>query len=286
MYNGFNCDNGTEKSETKSAKELQRESITVTSNAEAEPEKVVETKEAVTETEEVVEQTTEEVAEAIEETEEELEAAEKEKEAATTDKERQKAQKRIDRLTAKNKEYEAELAALKRENEELKSTTDKKLTEEDVNKAADIKAAQKAFDNMCNKMFDDAEKLNKNFAKLVEENTKLIGPIPAPLIHMMDDLENGGAILNHLMENEDEAEEIYKLSMAKAATRLAKISETLKAKAVKKVSKAPPPIDPIKGSTEKGINLNAPNMSDAEWVEARKKDVAQKRQSGQRPNLY
>lgn len=265
----------------KSAKELQRESITVeTTNTEVEPEKVVETKEA--ETEEV---TTEEVAEAIEENEEELEAAEKEKEAATTEKEKAKVQKKIDRLHAKNKEYEETIASLKRENEELKSTTDKKLTEEDVNKAAEAKANQKAFDNMCNKMFDDAEKLNKNFAKLVEDNTKLIGPIPAPLIHMMDDLENGGAILNHLMENEDEAEEIYKLSMAKAATRLAKISETLKAKSVKKVTKVPPPINPINGSTEKAINLSAP-MSDEQWVEARKKDVAQKRQSGLRPNLY
>lgn len=220
----------------------------------------------------------EEIIEESEKTEEELET---EKIEAKTLAERTKIQKRIDREVAKRKVAEAEVVRL---NEQLSAKTEggeKVLTEEDIEKEAErraaIKDAEREFIKACNRLQENAIKISKDFDKKIAELSDDIGPIPSQLIGILDDIENGGAILNYLTDNPDEAEEIYQLPTAKMAVKLAKIGIKLTPiKESKKVSQVPPPNEIIKTNGRTTNQLND-NMDVKTWIETRN---AQQRSRG------
>jgi hypothetical protein len=211
-----------------------------------EEEIVVETKTEETKTEETKEEIT-----ASEKTEEELET---EKQEAKTQVEKSRIQRKIDKEVAKRKTLEEELAETKRQLAAAKEGKEGKFDEDEVDKRANAKAEQKVaereFLNASNRLADAAEKLDKDFIKKIKVIAEETAPIPGHMIGILDDLDNGGAVLVSLADDVDEYERIITLSPAKAAVELTKLSVKLAAKpASKAVSKVPKPIEPIGGKT-------------------------------------
>jgi hypothetical protein len=207
---------------------------------------VVETKTEETKTEETKEEIT-----ASEKTEEELET---EKQEAKTQAEKSRIQRKIDKEVAKRKTLEEELAETKRQLAAAKEGKEGKFDEDEVDKRANAKAEQKVaereFLNASNRLADAAEKLDKDFIKKIKVIAEETAPIPGHMIGILDDLDNGGAVLVSLADDVDEYERIITLSPAKAAVELTKLSVKLAAKpAHKAVSKVPKPIEPIGGKT-------------------------------------
>jgi len=207
---------------------------------------VVETKTEETKTEETKEEIT-----ASEKTEEELET---EKQEAKTQVEKSRIQRKIDKEVAKRKTLEEELAETKRQLAAAKEGKEGKFDEDEVDKRANAKAEQKVaereFLNASNRLADAAEKLDKDFIKKIKVIAEETAPIPGHMIGILDDLDNGGAVLVSLADDVDEYERIITLSPAKAAVELTKLSVKLAAKpASKAVSKVPKPIEPIGGKT-------------------------------------
>ena len=257
----------------KSAAELEREKIAVesTTKEEAEVEKEEEGKEEE-ETEETDEEETVEKNEG-EETEEEAEEEKEEVDPEKLKKTIERLQKRINKKTGSEKE-------LKKELEEAKTALAKKaaegeivLTEEDVEKLAITKAkqiaAQKEFDDTCNRLAKEAEKINKDFQENIKDLTDEIAPIPGAMIGMLGDLDNGGAVLNYFADHPEEYEEVIGLSLAKQAIRLTKLSEKLIPKKEKKeISKVPAPNKPIKPANNTDTPLSDKDDMDT-WVAKR-----------------
>lgn len=213
------------------------------------------------------------------------------KDAETDPEEKKRIQKRIDREVGKRKAAEAERDTLKARLAEIEKDGPK-LTEADVEERSDKKAAltvaQREFDAACDRLGTAAAKADKEFDKKVGEMSKEIGPIPTQMIGILDELDNGGEVLSHLTNNVDDAEEIYKLPPAKMALKLAqlstKVAEAKKPKP-REISKVPAPGGTVNTNGRGNQAVLHDKMTDAEWIEQRTKQVAEKRKAG-RTNLY
>lgn len=246
--------------EGKTPAQIEREKIVVTKAAVVEPE--VEAKE---EDEQKGEEGKEEASEDnAKEEEAETEDADKEEEveAKADDPEKLKRtiarlQKRIDKQTGTNKTLEKELKDAQGKLEAKLADGEVGLTEDDVEKRAEEKAARKTaereFTSACNRLADGGKKIDKLFDTKVAAMAEDIGPIPSQMIGILDDLDNGPAVLTHLVNNVEDAEEIYGLSIPKMSIRLAKLSEKLitedKNKKKKEISNVPKPNAPIGGGS-------------------------------------
>lgn len=193
-------------------------------------------------------------------------------------------QKRLDKETGSKKDLTKELNAAKSALEAKQADGEIVLTEEEVERRSEEKANRKVaeteFVKACNRIFDDAIKIDKQFKVKVDAMAEDIGPIPSIMIGILDDIDNGAAVLSHLTNNVDEAEDIYKLSPAKMAIELAKISTKVVVKPLKKdISKVPPPNEPIGGGSVKGAfdPYDTKTNKDKDWIEKRNKQVAEKR---------
>ena len=211
-----------------------------------------------------------------------------EPELSDADKIREKMQKRIDKLTAKSRTTEDENKELRRLLDAKLKEGEVPLTEEEVERRAELKAAEKdqqrqtqlaqqEFEATCNKLAAEATKADKDFMKKVMVMGEEIGLIPPIMIGVLNDLEDdkgartGGAVLAYLADNTDEAEKIYTMSPAKMALQLAKISDKIVAKTKtppKPLSKVPNPNAPLGGASKANTPLND-TMSDKEWIERR-----------------
>lgn len=256
--------------------EADRKAIKVESTNDVEEKK--EEEKIEDEVEEKVEEKSEEKEEekVEEKTAEQLEA---EKLEAKSQAEKDRIQRRIDKEVGKRKaaeervkELEAKLAAV--------PDKEKLLTEADVDKRAEEKAARKLMESefiaTCNKLADAAAKTDKDFKKKVDAMAEDIGEIPGQMIGVLGDIDNGGAVLSYLTNNVDEAEEIYKLANmpAKMALKLKDISTKI-AKPVKQISKTPDPLEPVSGNRQMAA---APKDTDTmeDWVAKRERQVAER----------
>lgn len=225
----------------------------------------------------------EEKIETIEKTEEELE---QEKLEAKTVAEKEKIQKRINKEIGKRKVLEDEIKELKAK---LAADPDKAnaLTEEEVERRAEDKALliqnQRDFTKASNRLFEAGVKVDKDFQKKITAMADEIGGIPGHLVGILDDLDNGGEILVHFVNNIEEAQEIFELNPAKAALKLAKLSakiETEKKPKPKEISKIPDPISAIKGGDKNPDQLpQKPTENMAEFVRVRNKQAEQHRRA-------
>jgi hypothetical protein len=196
-----------------------------------------------------------------------------EKEQAKEQRKQDRIQKRIDKLVA-------ERDLTRTENEELKRQLAAKavdgLTEEEVNARAKKIAedivndrnaitAQKQFEKDCEKLQNEALKINKKFNDDVNLMAQEVGPIPGNMIGILLDLdnENGGKVLNHLTQNIDDYEAFFTgdvdskgqpipISEGRMTAKLIRLSDKIKAeddkaKAGKKKehSNVPPPVTPV-----------------------------------------
>ncbi len=209
-----------------------------------------------------------------EEKKEELAAKAKVKE----DRRQERMQRRIDKATAEAKAARAEAEDLKRQLA-AKPDDEKVLTEDEVEKRSEAKALQKAAERAfiadCNKLAEEAEKLDKDFTKKINVLTEDIGPIPSQMIGILSDLDNGAKILTHLTDNEDIAEDIWKLSPAKMALQLSKLSIELNKKPKKEISKVPEPNKGLGGKGGQSDVLHDKLPMD-EWIAKRNRDVAER----------
>ena len=199
-------------------------------------------------------------------TEEEKAAKEAEKKAADkaaakAQRKQERMQRRIDEATAAAKAAKDELAAFKAAN------PDSKLSEEEVEAKAEAKAAEKIaaknleklqqdFSDMCDRLQKDATTIDKDFYEKSVDISEQFGPIPSFMIGVLDDLDNGGEVLAHIMNDDDLAEKLWKLDKdnkkAKMTKEVVAIGEKLeaekKAKTKKQISKVPEPIKPVGAS--------------------------------------
>lgn len=196
----------------------------------------------------------------------------------------ERLQRRIDKKTGNERQLQNEMRELRQQLAAKEAETGT-LTEEDVKarakEIADVELNNREFAKACEKLEADALKIDKKFSEKIQELASDIGDIPSHLIGMLDDLDNGGEILAHLANNIDEAEDIWKIkSWAKQSLALTKLSLKLeteaKAKKIKKISNAPEVKEGVKGGTKSPVVLHD-KMSDAEWIENRNKQVAERR---------
>lgn len=222
---------------------------------------------------------------------------------AKEDRAKDRMQKRIDRVTAENE-------LTKTENEELKKQLAAKkvegLTEEEVNARAkkladdmirdrETASVQKQFEKDCDKLAEEALKIDKKFNAKVNEMATEVAPIPAIMIGILADLdnENGGAVLNYLADNVDEYEDIHTLSEGRMTAKLIRLSDKIKiesdkaaaeakAKAKKEKSNAPAPITPVtEGRDVRTANAlpNDPTKNIDDFVRIRNQQEADRRKA-------
>jgi len=206
---------------------------------------------------ETVTETKEEI-ETSEEKQEELETAKAE---AKTTAEKARIQRKIDKEVAKRKTLEEELAAVKKELADAKEGKEGKYDDDEVEKRASVKAEAKAaereFVQASNRLADAAEKIDKDFIKKIKAIAEDVAPIPGHMIGILDDLDNGAAVLANLADDVDEYERIIALNPTKAAVELSKISNKITTGAkpkAKELSKVPDPITPLGGKTSSTSN--------------------------------
>lgn len=274
----------------KSAAELEREKVQVTTAEPKDEEKKDDKKEEEKkEGEDDVEE--EEVSEE-EDTEEETDGEEQEEEEKKEDdpeklkKTIERLQKRVNKKTGNERELKKQLAEAQQALAKKVAEGEVVLTEEDVEKRAVTKAQQIAaeteFNKTCNRLAEEAAKIDKTFDDKIKDLAEEIAPIPGPMIGMLGDLDNGGAVLNYFTDHPEEYEEIIGMSLAKQALKIAKLSEKLVPKKEKKeISKVPAPNRPIKPSNNTDTPLSDKDDMD-EWVRKRNAQIAKKRANGGR----
>lgn len=126
-----------------------------------------------------------------------------------------------------------------------------------------------------------------DYEDVARDRNLAISPDMADVIQESDD---GPALLYHLGKNPDIAEKIAQLPAKAAARELGKIEARLAfereraAEAKKKVSEAPPPPSRVEGADPGSLNVkpgdaDSDKLSDEEWTRRRNKQIAKQRGS-------
>jgi len=199
-------------------------------------------------------------------------------------------QRKWDKLAAEKTAAEKRVQELEAR---LKEQPVEGLTEEEVQRRADALAAtklaekqaleaKKKFEDTCDSLESVAIKTDKDFSKKIVEVTSELGPIPAPIIEVLGDLEhgNGGQVLAYLADNIDEAEDLYELrdNPRKLDRALSKISDKLKEaekKPRRERSSLPPPIEPVGNSRQESTRITG-KESQEEFNAKRAKQIAER----------
>jgi len=199
-------------------------------------------------------------------------------------KENERLKRKLSKSEERRKNADKEARALKAK---LETTPDKSLTEDDVESRAEAKAEAKAlekeFNAAQNRIIKSASKSDKEFMPKIRALADDIGPMQGYMIGILDDLDNGGEVIAHLVNNESEAEEIWELSAPKMAIALAKLSTKLERSKQKKISSAPAPINALGGNQTKNcISIYDKNWKgdDKDWIEQRNREVVEKQKNG------
>lgn len=262
---------------------------------EKEADKVEEKEEKEEEKEEEVEEEEDEEEDGeTEEKEEEKEvsAEDLKKEVAKLTKQIARMQKRVGRTQGERDAFKKELADAKASLEAKLKEGEQPLTEEEVNRRAEILAKQRQtqteFEASQDRLASAALKLNKDFMRDVNELAADVAPLPAFIVATLDDLEqgNGGAVLNHLTQNPEEYEEMIDLLVkghpVRVTNRLNKIADKLADDAKpkpKKISKVPPPPDSVKGNSKNPDQLPInPTENMEEYIRIRNLQDKKKRE--------
>lgn len=183
------------------------------------------------------------------------------------EREDEETHKRIARLAGEARIAKREAKALQEEINRLKGLAPKLEPDAELEKVIQERAqqlsAQQAYNDGCNKIFEDGVKLYPDFRDVVTTINKEIGNMPVALVEAAMEIGDPHKIIHYLGKNLDEAERIYSLSPHKMGAALAKLATKANAP-VKQLSKAPAPIKPISGSAKN--NKTPENMSMDEFV--------------------
>lgn len=207
------------------------------------------------------------------------------------DRRQARQQRKWDKLAAEKTAAERRVKELE---DQLKEKPVEGLTEEEVQRRADAlaatklaeqqaKDAKKKFEDTCDSLESVAIKTDKDFSKKIVEVTSELGPIPAPIIEVLGDLEhgNGGQVLAYLADNIDEAEDLYELrdNPRRLDRALSKISDKLKEaekKPKRERSNLPAPIEPVGNSRQESTRITGKETQE-EFNAKRAKQIAEKR---------
>lgn len=275
-YYGPEGEEGSDKEVEKTPAQIERENIKVTSS----------TKEEVKEEEkqeETVEEETEE--DADEEQEETKEEVKEEKELTAEQKEIQALTKKLERAQRRAGKTAAERDENRNKVKELQTALDAKLaegtqplTEEEVNRRARELATneltQREFNDAQEKLIEAATKIDTTFMSKVRDMAAEVAPLPEFFIGALNDLDNGGAVLNYLTDNVDEYEDLLKkkgaIRVMKGLVEISnKLIEAAKPKH-KKISNTPEPPKSPKGNGKNPDTLPLkPTENMAEFVRIR-----------------
>lgn len=204
-------------------------------------------------------------------------------------------QKRIDKLVAENKNSQTEIAKLKKQLEEKPVEG---LTEEEVERRAEDKAAKKLkeleverenkqFEKLADKLIKSASKVDKDFEKKINEVAKETDTLMQPFMLeiLSDEYDNGHEILTLMANDADLYEEICTMSERKMIRRFDKLSAELKSRAKKpqqrERERLPDPITPINdGTNNRGNSLpSKPTENMEDFVRIRAQQVEAFRKS-------
>ena len=198
----------------------------------------------------------------------------------------ERLQKRVGKTAGERDEIKKELKAAKTALEAKVADGEQPLTEEEVNRRAkqiaDEELTVREFNRAQEKLIEDATKIDKNFMSKVNDLAAEVAPLPQFFIGALNDIENGGAVLNYLTDNHDEYEDlINKPNPMKIMKGLLDISNKLieasKPK-VKKISGTPnPPKAPKGNSSSPDVLPPKPTENMAEFVRLRNKQVEERR---------
>lgn len=198
----------------------------------------------------------------------------------------ERLQKRVGKTAGERDEIKKELKAAKTALEAKVADGEQPLTEEEVNRRAkqiaDEELTVREFNRAQEKLIEDATKIDKNFMSKVNDLAAEVAPLPQFFIGALNDIENGGAVLNYLTDNHDEYEDlINKPNPMKIMKGLLDISNKLieasKPK-VKKISGAPnPPKAPKGNSSSPDVLPPKPTENMADFVRLRNKQVEERR---------
>lgn len=219
-----------------------------------------------------------------------------EKELTAEQKEIVSLKKQVERLSRRVGKTAGERDQIKKDLNAAKASLTAKvadgegLSEEEVERRAQARAqviaSETAFLNAQTKLTKDATKIDKDFVKKINTVAEDIGGIPGAMIGILEDLDNGGAVLANLADDPDTYEEIIALPLPKMASRLSKLSDKLieDAKPKKKaISKVPEPLDAIKGGSESpNVLSDKPNKDKAsmeKFVKQRQAQVEARRKA-------
>lgn len=207
------------------------------------------------------------------------------------DRKEARIQRRIDKAVAERKTAEAEVEKLRRQ---LAEKPSEGLSEEEVERRAEEKAAAKIreqqdktvkaqFDKDCDTLREQAIKIDKAFDNKISAAAEELGPIPAKMIGILADLDNGngGEVLNYLADNIDDAEDIWGLSEGRMTAKLIRISDKLKeAKKPppKPKTKVPPPVTDVNESGRVNSLTLTGKESTEDFIRIRDEQVRRKRE--------
>lgn len=198
----------------------------------------------------------------------------------------ERLQRRVGKTTGERDTIRTELAEAKKALDTKVKEGEQPLTEEEVTRRAKDLADQtltaREFENAQERLIEGATKIDKKFMAKIKDLADEVAPLPPFFIGALDDLDNGGAVLNYLTDNADEYEDLLK---KKGATRIIKglveISNKLIEEAkpkIQKISKVPdPPAKDMKGNQGSPSVLTGKEDMDTyvrirnEQVEARRK---------------
>lgn len=141
---------------------------------------------------------------------------------------------------------------------------------------ANRKIAQTRSDDIADRVWNDGLKEFPDFANTISNLNNSFGEKfgnMAPII--MEALDNPHKVMHHLGDNLDEAARILSLSPAKQVAELTKLESSLATKQ-KQISKVAAPIKTIDGKGKVDPTLDSEEISTAEWMKIRIKDLEKK----------
>lgn len=278
-------DEGADKEIEKTPAQKERESIKVTSTGTKQAEEDDADKEKEDAEDNVDEEAEKSEEESEEEKDDDKEDEEEPKELTAEQKEIEALKKKLERAQRRAGKTAQERDENRKKVKELQAAVDAKLsegtqplTEEEVNRRARELAnndlTQREFDKAQEKLIEDATKIDKTFMSKVREMAEEVAPLPEFFIGALNDLDNGGAVLNYLTDNPDDYEDLLKknnpMKVMKGLIEISnKLIEAAKPKP-KKISNAPEPAKALKGNSKTPDTLPAkPTENMAEFVRIR-----------------
>lgn len=194
------------------------------------------------------------------------------------------AAKRLARMAHEAREAKKMARQLKAELDALKGNRPPPPPDEEmerkIEERAKIRAQEQAFADMCNSVYHAGAKAYgkadwDDTIKALSDQTGTV--IPPVIVEAAHDAGEAHRILKYFSENPDEYDDVLQLPIHRMGAKVARIASKLESQqqAQRQVSKAPPPIKTVTGSTKAEPNLE--DMPMEEFMKLRDKQELQRR---------